>query len=455
MNKTLILAVVAIALGLFVYFYEIEGGKEREKLEAFESSLLKIEDDDIQSVTLIQEEGNLIKYQRLGDSWEIIQPIRTSVEESAINGNYSAFINANIKRKLNVTKEKLKNFGLQPENVEVIIESKDGKILDLLIGDQSPTRGDLFVAFRDSNTIFISSDNLKTQSEKTLFELRDKKIAHFNKDDVRRIELITKTHTILFDKDDETWFMRSPNLPVEQTRINGFLSSLTNYSAKSFIAENFEDKAKFGFNNPEARVKLNLGEEMALKEIIIGSALNEGGEDVEFYGYESGRSPVFTIRQSTKDDLDRSPFYFQDKQLARFEKETVNKIRISGAYQITLIPEDTLGWYVHSDSSFKVNDSDINRIFSAIEGVSASELISNNLDKNSDYGFQDPFLEIVINDTSNNSVGFIIGNADDDNDRYALSKGFDRVYLTSIFQVERIIDWIEEILGSEEEQKSD
>ena len=34
MNKTLILAIVATILGLFVYFYEIEGGKDREELEA-------------------------------------------------------------------------------------------------------------------------------------------------------------------------------------------------------------------------------------------------------------------------------------------------------------------------------------------------------------------------------------------------------------------------------------
>ena len=87
MNKTLMLAIVATILGLFVYFYEIEGGKEREELEAFQSSLIKIDEQDLKSVTLIKEEGDLIKYQRLGDSWEITMPIRTSVEESAITGN--------------------------------------------------------------------------------------------------------------------------------------------------------------------------------------------------------------------------------------------------------------------------------------------------------------------------------------------------------------------------------
>ena len=187
MKKILILAGIAGGLGAFVYFYEIEGSKQREKAAQFEASLIKIEREDIQSVTLIQEEGEIIKYERTGDDWEITEPVRTSVEESVVNGNYSAFANAKIKRRLNTTSDKLKNFGLEPAHGEVIVESIDGNIVELLIGDEAATRGDLFISFRDSNSVFITSDNLKTEVEKTLFNLRDKKIAHYDKDEVNRI----------------------------------------------------------------------------------------------------------------------------------------------------------------------------------------------------------------------------------------------------------------------------
>lgn len=450
MKKNLILLGIASVLGLFVYFYEIQGEKERQETKQYESSLMKMELDEIQSVTLIQRQNNLIKYNRVENSWEIIEPVRSTVEESAINGNQSAFINANIKRKLLTTSDKLKNFGLEKPNLEVIIESKDGRRLDLLIGDEAATRGDLFVAFRDSNIVFITSNDVKTQAEKTLFDLRDKKIAHFNKDDVRQIELITKEHSILLEKIADNWVMQTPDLPVEQTRVNGFLSSLTNYSAKAFVAESFEDEVEYGFDKPAARVRLSLGEEMALKEIVIGNVVFEDNDDLEFYGYESGRPAVFSIRESTKEDVSHAPFYFQDKQLLSFDKEALQEIRISGAYQITLAPQDTLGWYIHSDSSFNVEDSDMNRLSSGLEGVSAAELVTANPDGSSDYGLKQPFLEVVITDTLGISTGFIIGDSNEDNDRYASSKNLERIYLVRISQVERITDWIEEILDSEE-----
>ncbi|MEE2876932.1 MAG: DUF4340 domain-containing protein [Candidatus Neomarinimicrobiota bacterium] len=450
MKKTLLLAGIAAVLGAFVFFYEIEGGKKREEAEQYESSLIKMERDEIQSVTLMQQDGEIIRYERSGESWEITEPVRIGVEESVINGNHLAFANAIIKRKLNISPDGLKNYGLEPAHVEVILESKNGRTVELMIGDESVTRGDLFVAFRDSNTVFITSEDLKTEAEKTLFDLRDKKIAHYELDDVRRIKIGTKEHTIVIEKTGDGWVMKNPNLPVDESRVNSFLSSLGNYSAKAFAAESFDNKSQYGFEKPEVKVMLSLGEEMASKEITIGGVVGGENDDPEYHGYESGLPAVFIIQESTKNNLSRDPFYFQDKQLVRFDKDALSEIRISGAYQITLAPQDTLGWYVHTDSSFKVEDSDINRLTSAIDGVKAAELEATKSEDPNSYGLKVPFLEVVVTDSTGISAGFTIGDSDEDNDRYASSKGSDRIYLVRLSQVERITDWIEEILGVDE-----
>lgn len=453
MKKTLILAGIAATLGAFVFFYEIRGGEAREEAEEYEASLIKMERDDVQSVTLVQAEGEIIRYERAGDNWEITEPVRTAAEESAINGNFSAFANANIKRRLVTTQEKLKNFGLEPAHAEVLIEATDGRKVELLVGDESPTRGDLFVTFRDSNTVFVTSNNVKTQAEKTLLNLRDKKIAHYEKDDVNRLELMTKDHTIAIEKSGEEWKMTFPDLPVEESRVNSYLNTLTNYSAKEFAAEEFDDPSKYGFDSPQAKLTLSLGEERATKELVIGK-IAEGAEDPDYYAYESGRSPVFIIRESTKNNVTRDPFYFQDKKLARFDEEALREIRISGAFQITLAPQDTLSWYVHGDSSFGVEDSDMNRLYSHIRGVSAAELVTEKPDDLANFGLKNPFLEVVLTDTNAVAVGFEIGDSDEDDDRYASVKNRTHVYKVRLSPIERIADWIEEILGAEQEDES-
>ena len=191
---------------------------------------------------------------------------------------------------------------------------------------------------------------------------------------------------------------------------------------------------------------------MASKDITIGGVVDEESDDPEYYGYESGLPAVFIIRESTKNNLSRDPFYFQDKQLARFDKEALTEIRISGAYQITLAPQDTLGWYVNADTSFKIEDSDLSRLISAIDGVNAAELVADTPDDKGNYGLKIPFLEVVVKDSLGVSTGFSIGDPDDDNDRYASSNGSERIYLVRLSQVERITGWIEEILGTDDDQ---
>ena len=49
---TLVLLIVVLALGGFIYFYEIKGGEQREKAKESESQIWKFEDKDIQQIDL-------------------------------------------------------------------------------------------------------------------------------------------------------------------------------------------------------------------------------------------------------------------------------------------------------------------------------------------------------------------------------------------------------------------
>lgn len=64
MKKTVILLGIFLALLAFVYFYEYKGGLTREKAREEASSLLKMDEDDVESVTLIRAGGDTLAYVR-------------------------------------------------------------------------------------------------------------------------------------------------------------------------------------------------------------------------------------------------------------------------------------------------------------------------------------------------------------------------------------------------------
>ncbi|MFQ6616107.1 MAG: DUF4340 domain-containing protein [Fidelibacterota bacterium] len=455
MKKTGILLGIFLALFAFVYFYEYRGGLEREKAREQESLFLRINDDDVESITLVQEGRDTLAYVRSGpdgNTWYIVSPVATSAEESSIRANVRTFADARTKRRWSVKRESLADFGLDPPEAEVLIKKKDGTEKHLLVGKETATRGDIFVALmdgegdEDSVDVLVTTNTVRVQATKSLFDLRDKKIAHFDDTRVNKVELNWNGTDIVLEKPGGKWSMAAPrDLPLDESRIRGFLRSLKNYSARTFVSEEWEDGKPYGFDRPSVRIRLTLGEEQSTKEIVVGK-LDEKEEG--YYAHESGRTPVFVIRESTRNTLTKDPFYFEEKKLVGTEKEEIREIRFSGAYRWTLVREDTLGWYAHGDTTLKVDPSRINRLHSNLRSLRVTDLVTYEPGDLANYGLRIPFLEVVLTGTKGEEEGFEIGDGFNDN-RYVKRRDYPYVYSLPVSQVERITRWLEELAEAE------
>ena len=238
MKRIFVLLFVAISLGLFVFIYEIEGDKKREQKKQYNESLFKLKNNDIKLVRL-KNNSQTIQYEKNDNSWNITQPINLEVDKNIIDSQISVFLNSKIKRIIGqVDENKLKNYGLGSSNIELYIETFNGLKINYEIGNESATKGDLFVLDKDSNSVILSSNELKVQTQKTLFELRDKKIIHFDKSNVNQISIITENDSIIIkneDKINQLWKITSHDLNGDNSQIDNYLSSLKRYTAVDFI----------------------------------------------------------------------------------------------------------------------------------------------------------------------------------------------------------------------------
>lgn len=449
MKKTLVLLGIFAVLFAFAYFYEYKGGLSRQQARELESSLLLIDDKEIESVSLIRAGQDTLMYVREDeDSWQIVSPVATSAENLTIQANLNAFTDARIKRRWTAARVKLYDFGLNPPEAMVIVKTRNGTEKRLMVGNQTAARGDIFVSLQegdsqgDSAEILVTGNNVWVQATKSLFDLRDKKIAHFDEDQVNKVALNSEKANIILERSGGKWIMKSPSgVPVDDSRVTGFLRNLKSYSATAFVRERWEDGEPFGFNRPTIHIKLTLGEERSTKEIVVGKF---DDEEEGYYAHESGRDPVFLIRESTHNTLAKEPFYFEERKLVSVEKEEVEEIRFSGAYRWTFVAEDTLGWYAHGDTSLKVDSSRMNRLFSSLRQVSLTEQVTYEPGDLVNYGFSSPFLEVVVVADNGEGTGFEIGDEFDDK-RYIKRLDLPFVYSLPVSQVERITRWLEEL----------
>jgi len=452
MRKTFILFFIAISLGLFVYFYEIVGDKKREEKKNFNESLFKIKNDDIKSVILTNN-SQIIKYEKNNDSWKITKPFNLSVDKNIVDSQISVFENSKIKRIIGqVDESKLKNYGLGVSNTEVLIETFKGKKINFEIGYESASRGDLFVYDKDSNSVILSSNDLKVQVQKKLFELRDKKIIHFDKSNVNELTIITENDSIVIenqDKINQLWKITSHNLFGDNSQIDNYLASLNRYNAIGFI-DNPGKNEKSNIKNSSISIILNLGPDRTNKTLSIGkSKILES--DTSHYGFETGKSNIFLISDDDKKAMMKNYFYFQDKKLINYDENDIKEINILGSYKLSVINEDTLGWYISLDSTIKLEKSDMNRLFSAINGIKSVESLQN--EDQELFGFNEPFIEVLLNNSKKNKIGFRIGNSDNSLNRYVKSNNSKRTYKATNNSIERLTNLINEIKGLENKEE--
>ena len=86
-RSTYILVALAIILGLFVYFYEIKGGKVREEEKRKETLVFDVKDTDISWVEILRPGSEPLKVEKIGEgeeaSWRIVKPIETRADDGA------------------------------------------------------------------------------------------------------------------------------------------------------------------------------------------------------------------------------------------------------------------------------------------------------------------------------------------------------------------------------------
>jgi hypothetical protein len=142
-----IVALVFAALGAYVYFYEIKGGKKREEAEEKAKKLFQIEDKDIVSLT-IKAGAEETVLQKEKDVWNLTSPIRAKADKYAADGLASDFASARIERTLDDPNLDWKTYGLNPPTVRITAKLSNGQTRELELGQKDFTEYSAFARIR-------------------------------------------------------------------------------------------------------------------------------------------------------------------------------------------------------------------------------------------------------------------------------------------------------------------
>jgi len=417
-RNTLILLLLATAIGVAIYFLEIKPGKPRDEKTDESKPAFAFKREDISSISITRS-GETVNVEDRDGKWTINQPITAQANQSAVDSLVSSLTSAKIERSLSSTPEEIKTFGLEEPAVTVEIKLKNGETQTLKLGAKDFSGLSTYAQIGDSKEVALVPASVLTNSDKSLNDLRDKSILGASQFDIKSISMINEHGQISLAKDGGDWALKKPfEAGVETTEMNSFLSEITSAEAEEFVSETADDLSKYGLDKPVVTLtaQLNDGSEKTISASV---------KDASHYARTSMRAQVFKISSSLYDKLNIKPSELRNKDIFKLDKDNLSKIEIKNPNLKLVAEKSGDKWTIREPADKKDKDAPTFKVINPFETKAEEIVESPSSDVKSKLA--KPAIEAKLTYKDGKVVEVKVSSADGDN-AYVSVKGRNEVF---------------------------
>lgn len=287
LTSTIILVVILGGLVGYIYFAP-EGADPNAKPRAF-----ALASDQIEELQIRPAAGDTSRLQRSGQNWQLAEPVKANADAGAVDTVASNIQSLEMQRVVDENPSDLAQYGLNPARIDVGFRLRDQKEFQrLLIGDKTPAGGDLYAKRSDQNQVFLVSSFVEAIFNKTPFDLRDKSILEFDREQATEIEIVKGDIALHLAREGTDWRIVKPIAArADYGSVEAVLTRLSSTDMQRVVSET-GDGGPYGFERSPLSATVISGSSRAT--LVFGQIADGGG----YFARDASRSIVFTVEQA-------------------------------------------------------------------------------------------------------------------------------------------------------------
>ena len=430
---TLILLIACLALGGYLYFYEIKGGERREAAKQAEDQIWKLEDKNIQQIDLVSSGQHITAVRKGEKEWALTAPKPFDADSDELNRMASSAANLRRESVVEQNAASLGKFGLSPAQTSLRLKTKDGKEYAVDFGNNNPTGSSAYAFVPNRREVFLVSSYLASSFAKKADDLRNHSVLSFEQPEVQSLDITSPKGDLRLAKDgnDRWWFEGKEKRAADSPGIRGILNALSMGKIKEFFNQNPEDYVSLGLEKPLVDVRLTYGKDRAIKHLVIGMEKSklrgkkgapEGADksSAEIYlAKDESRPDLFFVEKDLVDKLLKSPDDVREKALASFQRWDVDFIALTNSKGSFSFTKSGGEWFL-GEAKKKAKWDAVNAILDALEKPAKKWL--DQPASLSTYGLDKPAMRVILKQGGNVLADCAFGHAAKDG-VYAQVKG--------------------------------
>ena len=371
---------VFVVLLAFVYFYEIKGGEERRQEAEKSKQLFVFQDDDAQRLELLRGDDALVLAKGTG-GWNLSAPMTDGADQEAVERYLRNLLECEREKVVvdsaAASAEQAAQYGLDAPRLKVRLQTEDGAEQVVAFGADSPTDRFTYAQLQGDNPeIFVVRawrfDNL----DKRAFDLRDRRVLAFAKDEVMQVQRWGASGAAVLARAELGWQMREPVVArADADAVDGLLDKIDQAEIEAFVAENPDTTAlaSYGLGEGTSQVEIALlvGADRAEKRLAIGGADEQG----RWFARDASRPQVFLVDSTLVQELTKGISDLRDKEPLRFEREQVQRIVLTrGTATAFAADKDTSGvWHLSEPMGRDAKSWKINSLLSDLDQLEVED----------------------------------------------------------------------------------
>src|SRR5256886_11905850 len=369
-RTTLILFVLALAIGLFIKFYESKRPNTQEANRRAQN-VINFERDKIDGV-VIQNADERIELKRTDKKWRLESPVKDLADGSAVDNllfdledwKKDATISG---KEIEADKSRMAEYGLAKAKLRLKLQGANAPPQGVF-GNSAALEGRIYVRLENSKDVFLVSQSIKNQISKKPEEFRDRKLTDTVATQVVRLSIRTAAGEMELQKQGDHWQIVKPlRARADDQKVNDLIAQITTSRIAQFVADDAADLHPYGLTEPRGTVTIFTADDKQGQSLQIADMPEKEKDQV--YVRFAPRKFVYTLPNKIETILSTRPNDLRDRYLVRFDQNQLDRITIDapGTTQTVLGRKDQ-NWTIVNRNNRAANAAEARRLIDLLAG---------------------------------------------------------------------------------------
>ena len=341
------------------------------------------------------------------DTWHVTYPIEAKADVQEIENLLSELRALQVSTfeadntAANVA-ARLEKSGLDTPRIQVKLTDGDNTYaLDIgsVVPSENGTQEHVYVKAVPQEAIYTVSDDIYKLLNKSVFDLRDKRVIDFQRTDTTRIAISIRRKqdretTVCTKNYDNTWELQTPTgkVKADAKAVDDLLFGVDSLEATAFIDDPDKNLASYGLAPPSIEVAFTQRGQEKPAVLRIGDYTEDG----TVYVKAEQSNQVAGVKRPLIDKIALGAAWLRDKQVLSFHIDDAIRLTLHGEESLTCQRLGT-NWRLTSPVKEEANNAEVNAIIYELDDLMADTFVrSEPALTDAITGFSTPQIQLTI-----------------------------------------------------------